>query len=236
MATSLVLTGESSFVDALWLCMLLGLLLWSLYLFNDLIDRAADRHNPRKQLAVVAAYEEKAWLYWGMWVGGSFMCLMLAYWLEPNSALWVGIVMLINVLYSLKVKSIPWIDVATVGAWGAVYTAVAMPAVSLCLVVGCMTMIAHVYQTRADRVVDNAQGIMTTAVRAPMVGRALVSCLALAMALIIGLTDGPVLAVVLAIAVAVPIWIFESNQWAWHGSRLLFGMCWLILIGFRVMR
>lgn len=214
---------------------LYGVLLWNLYLFNDLTDMEADRSNPRKRQDVVEHYCRHKVAYWSVWASSSLVLPMVLHRMigRPAGDLAVS-VMAVNLLYSLKLKAVPWLDVAVVGLWGGLYAAVAMADLYLNAIVAAMTMIAHVYQTHVDRLADAARGIHTHAVKAPRAARPVIGVLACLMAVCVWRSGGSWLAIALSAAVAGPAARMTLQARAWQWSRLIFGFSWLLLLRQRV--
>lgn len=106
---------RSAFLKTLWGFVGLCLLSSAVYIFNDIIDREADRRHPRKcsrpiasgaisvrQSAAVAAFFALAVLVISGIFNKSVFLLFLA-------------MLVINIAYSLRLKHIPLIDVITIG-------------------------------------------------------------------------------------------------------------------------
>ena len=145
-----------------------GLVLAAAYGINDWRDAEGDRRNPKKNQRLVEAMIEwrgpfGAWLallHVGL-VGLAFVTL------GPSSALAVAVMLGVNSLYSWWGKGRPGVDLVLVGVWGASYAAVVVSDAGLCLSVGLMTAMMHVFQMQQDRAVDAANDVTTTAVRLP---------------------------------------------------------------------
>ncbi len=91
------------------------LLYSGIYLFNDIIDREADRLHPKKSSRPIASGQIKvksAWIVSITLVAGSLAAAAL---LKFEFFLTALIVVLINVLYTFWLKKIPLIDVLTIG-------------------------------------------------------------------------------------------------------------------------
>ncbi len=85
----------------------------SVYIFNDWMDREADRQHPRKRyrpLASGAVAPRRAALVLGFLL---FLTAVLAYQL-PRSAPYLGAYLLLNLAYSLQLKHWPLFDVSCI--------------------------------------------------------------------------------------------------------------------------
>lgn len=203
----------------------------ALYSFNDLVDCQADRHNPKKNQKLVSAFvdherEFTAFLY------GLQMLLVVLAWvlLDLRTALVVIAIFAINMLYSLRIKGVPFADIVLVGVWGGIYCAIPDTPWRFCLLVGIMTTVSHVFQILVDRDVDTQNDVHTTAVRSLRTTTAVLAgiCVALYVALLQplgalwGLTAFAPLALHLAIA---------RTETAWMLSRIYFGAVLLVTLG-----
>lgn len=212
-----------------------GLLLWNLYLFNDIHDADHDRDNPRKNHDVAAFYMEHRSRLWALWAGSSLLVLGLLAVAGIRAVAAGAATMIINAVYSIRIKAVPWLDIVIVGMWGTLYVLAFEPTPQLSLVAGIMTMVAHVYQVFVDRSSDLAQGLTTTAVHSPRASRILVHALAALLAACVWQAGGSRWALALAALVAAPVWL-PDHQRAWNTSRLIFGLCWLTLLAGRIDR
>src|SRR5437660_173092 len=152
----------------------------AMYAFNDLYDAPADRNNPKKDRALIAAYmtHRRLALVAALVMKAVPVPVCLDS-LGPRAAGAVGGVMIVNVLYSAALKGVPVVDVACVWLWGALYAAVTDAPASLLVVVGLMTAVCHLFQALGDRGPDRANGIRTTAVQSPALTRYVIIALSL---------------------------------------------------------
>lgn len=202
-----------------------------LYGFNDYIDRAADLKNPKKDQSFVQAINTNPFLFLSLNLALSLLGLILVYLLLGSDK---GLVLLalfiVNVLYSLWLKSFVIADILVVIAWGGLYAMLAGKLNwKLAAITGVMTGIAHIYQMTSDKPCDEANHVQTSAVRWP-------AALPASMALLCGIT-GYLLQTQLAglwsLSACLPIlfFIFGKNiSLSWHASRLYFAICWLALL------
>lgn len=203
----------------------------ALYSFNDLVDCQADRSNPKKNQRLVGTFIEyerefTAFLY------GLKLALVALAWaiLGPHTAFVVAAIFAINMLYSLWVKGVPFADILLVGAWGGVYAALPDTPWRVCLLVGIMTTVSHVFQILVDRDVDARNDVHTTAVHSPRSVSAVLAgaCVALYVALI-----GP-LGPFWALSAGLPLGFHRlapSVEAAWMLSRVYFGVALLAALG-----
>jgi 4-hydroxybenzoate polyprenyltransferase len=201
-----------------------------MYAFNDLYDAPTDARNPKKDRTVVATYLE----YRGVaglaifvlhlaTIGVAFATLG-----GSATAALVG-TMVVNVVYSTRLKGVPAVDVIVCGLWGAFYAAIVDPSPALMVLVGLMTAVCHLYQTLDDRVPDAANGIMTTAVRSAALSR---NVLVVLSALLL-LALRPALGNAAALTAFVPLAIFfacDSPRIGWLLTKAYFGVMWLAVL------
>jgi len=142
-----------------------AVLMAALYAINDWRDAEDDRNNPKKNQQLVEELIEFrrpffAWLC-VLQVGIVAMAFAL---LGSPAAIAATAMIAINFSYSWWLKGVPFLDVVIVCAWGASFAAIVTPPWSLCLAVGLMTGIMHVFQIQEDRDIDAANQVMTTVV------------------------------------------------------------------------
>ncbi len=86
-----------------------------LYVINDILDVASDRQHPRKRLRPIASGEislRNAWIYAALLILTAWAAALLLNW---HFFLITLAVAAINLIYSLKLKHLPIIDVMTIG-------------------------------------------------------------------------------------------------------------------------
>lgn len=201
-----------------------------MYAFNDLWDAPTDASNPKKDRTVVAtylAYRRAAALailvLHVLTIGLSLALLGTA----STTAL-VG-TMVVNVVYSTRLKGVPTVDVIVCGLWGAFYAAIVDPSAALMTLVGLMTAVCHLYQTLDDREPDAANGIMTTAVRSAALSRNVLVVLSA----LLFLALRPVLGTTAALSAFIPLAIFfacDSPRIGWLLTKAYFGVMWLSVL------
>jgi len=201
-----------------------ALLLAAVYGINDWHDAEDDRTNPKKNQKLVEALVEFRGPFFG-WLCAiqvSLVVLALAA-IGPAAAVAVAVMVAINFTYSWWLKGVPVADLVIVFAWGASYVAIVTPPWSLCIVVGLMTGIMHVFQAYEDRDVDIANNVATTVAgwaRARS-GAVALLCAGLYLALLGSL--GPLLAVSAFLPVLLQR-LFVDNAKAWMASRVYCGI------------
>lgn len=162
-------TSLAAFPDRRAQAVAIGLslvLLASMYAVNDLLDAEADRADPKKNQHLVEVLVARR-----RTVAACLALLHLgtpvAIWalLGPTHAVAAGAVLLVNGLYSLALKGVPFLDVLWVGVWGGAFAAVVVPhAWTTIGVIAAMTAVSHAYQVYADWPVDRVNQIRTSAV------------------------------------------------------------------------
>jgi 4-hydroxybenzoate polyprenyltransferase len=228
---SLVATAGTSAGRAAAQALVSTLAVVAMYAFNDVYDAPADRNNPKKDRALIAAYltHRRLGLVAALGMKGVTILVCLAS-LGPRAAAAVAGVMVVNVLYSAVLKGVPVVDVAWVWLWGALYTAVTDAPASLLVVVGLMTAVCHLFQALGDRGPDAANGIHTTAVQSATLPRYVI--VALALLLFVSLRDAVGMGV--ALTAFTPVAIFFTMRTpasGWIATKVYFAFIWLYLLG-----
>jgi 4-hydroxybenzoate polyprenyltransferase len=202
-----------------------------MYALNDLYDAPLDWNNPKKDRALIATYVAHRR------VGAlAIVVLKVATLALASAALGgrataaVAGVMVVNLVYSTRLKGVPVIDVAWCGLWGVLYTAIVTASPSLLVVVGLMTAVCHLYQALDDRDADAENAIVTTAVRSAGLSRNVLA--ALSVLLFVALR-GP-LGDLWAASALTPLAVFfvaPSAHTGWLLTKVYFGIVWLYLLG-----
>ena len=228
---SLIATAGTSAGRAAAQALVSTLAVVAMYAFNDLYDAPADRDNPKKDRALIAAYLTHRRLALvaalAMKAGTVLVCLTS---LGPRAAAAVAGVMLVNVLYSVALKGVPVVDLAWVWLWGALYAAVTDAPASLLIVVGLMTAVCHLFQALGDRGPDAANGIRTTAVQSAALTRHVI----VALSLLLFLSVRGAVGTGIALTAFTPVAIFFTMRTparGWIATKIYFAFMWLYLLG-----
>jgi 4-hydroxybenzoate polyprenyltransferase len=202
-----------------------------MYAFNDLWDAPTDAANPKKDPTVVSTYLEHRRTGALALLALHVVTLVLSVvTLGPRPTAAVAGVMLVNVVYSTRLKGVPVVDVVWCGLWGALYAAIVEASPWLLLLVGLMTAVCHLYQALDDRVADAASAITTTAVRSPALSRNVLT----ALSLLLFVTLRPVLGTAWALTAFTPLGIFfacDRPHVGWLLTKVYFGIMWLSVLG-----
>jgi 4-hydroxybenzoate polyprenyltransferase len=202
-----------------------------MYAFNDLYDAPVDWNNPKKDRRLIATWiaHRRA----GVMMTSVLMVVTLALAfavLGARPAAAVAAVMVVNVVYSTRLKGVPVADVLAVWVWGALYAAIVGASVALAFLVGLMTGICHLFQALDDRAPDAANGIETTAVRSAVLARDVL----IGLSLVLGATLYGPLGIVGAASAFVPLAIFFMVADAgagWLLTKGYFAVVWLAVLG-----
>jgi 4-hydroxybenzoate polyprenyltransferase len=159
-------------------CLLSLLTLASLYAFNDFIDAEHDLGNPRKDQALARLFLEDRNGFVAALASLQFALIAEAFRLHgPAGARAAAGLFVINAIYSLALKGVPFLDVLCAAAWGGAYSMVAGAPTSLACIIGVATAICHCFQMDCDRGADRVNGVLTAAVYSPrLVNGILLAC------------------------------------------------------------
>jgi len=208
------------------------LVLATMYAVNDYVDAENDVHDPKKnQRLVVSMLRHR---------GGVFALLLVQHLMYPLVAgLLFGVVVGCavaavfgaNILYSWWLKTIPVVDVFWVGIWGGLFASITVPPFILCVLVGVMAAISHLFQVMADRPVDAKNRVRTTAVVLPWSPWLVLTCACAAFGAILGWLGAPVW---LSVSAVVPLFIGiampHRMRWGWLFTKTYFGSIWLLVL------
>jgi len=203
-----------------------------LYGFNDYIDRNRDALNPKKNKQFVALINEfqKEFFLLNLFLSG---LLMLGYFLFIGKiqAIYFLLLLVINAFYSLRFKSIPFLDLLTVITWGAAIT-LCVPVVSFdfCFLAGIMTGIAHVYQMLIDKETDRETHVNTAIARYPQSAFIQIFILCCILALSFVYHESNLWLFVSSMLPLVFYVIIKNYKLAWFMSRFYFAVVWLLLL------
>jgi 4-hydroxybenzoate polyprenyltransferase len=206
----------------------------SLYGLNDFLDRKIDLSNPKKNHQFVILLNNYPIVYILQYVAVTIVIIVLTYFQFGVQKILVLIsLILVNAIYSLRIKGIPIFDVLFVCLWGGLFTLLAGPVdYSLAIAVGLMTGIAHIYQVLTDRDVDAIDNIRTSAVvflRFEKAGVVLLST-----GLFVSLMSIlPMTLAATSFFLIIVNFTGLSILTKWHLSRIYFAFCWLSLLFFK---
>lgn len=207
-----------------------GLTLVVLYAFNDFWDAEADRHNPRKNQALVDLHcRQRGAILFTLAFAATVAVLLALLAVGPTAAAAVVGVMAINVAYSAVLKGVPVVDVGWCALWGGTFAAITLAPVKLLVVVGLMTAVCHVYQTLADREVDAANGVATIAVRSPRLVPVTLAALCTLLAVAFASNGHWVLALT-TFTPLLPYFLISSRTVGWLSTKAYFGIVWILLL------
>ena len=228
---SLILHGGATRTVQLAQLVVSVLALALMYAFNDLYDAPVDTNNPKKDPTLIGIYLAHGWIAGRAILIASLLTSALALaTLGIHAAAATAGVLLVNVVYSTRLKGVPVLDVAWCGLWGVLYAAIVSASPSLLLVVGLMTAVCHLYQTLDDRAADAASAITTTAVRSPTLSRDVL----VALSVLLVVTLRPALGLAWAATAFAPLLLFfvaASPRVGWLLTKAYFGVMWLALLG-----
>lgn len=219
-----------SALAVLGFCMLSG----AVYAFNDVRDVEADRAHPRKRTRPIAAGELSLRAGMILAVGLALAALALAAALSPVTAAWAGGYLVINVLYSLALKHVAFVDVliiaagfiARVAAGGAAIAVAPSPWLLLCT--GLLATFLGLGKRAHELTLAHKDGRDATTTRAALAGYRLDVVRAAMLAL--GLATG--VAYLLYTVDHHTITFFGTDELPWSAPFCLLGLArfaWLTL-------
>jgi 4-hydroxybenzoate polyprenyltransferase len=228
---SLIALHEASAARAVALAVVSLLTIGLMYAFNDLYDAPADWRNPKKDRTVIATYVDHRRIAAVTIVGLKAITLALALAaLGPGAAAAVAAVMLVNVVYSARLKGVPLVDVAWCGLWGGLYAAIVTASPMILVVVALMTAVCHLFQTLGDRGPDAANGIVTTAVRSPVLAWNVLVALSVMLFVVLRAPVGPAAAATAFTPLAF-LALARTPRAGWLLTKAYFGVLWLYVLG-----
>lgn len=198
-----------------------------MYAFNDLFDAPGDLNNPKKDRTLIATYlqhRDVALVAIAALSAGTVS--LAAVFLGGRATAAVTAVMVVNVVYSIRLKGVPVVDVAWCGLWGALYAAIVTGSPSLLVLVGLMTAVCHLYQALGDRVTDAMNAVVTTAVRSSRLSHSVL--FGLSVLLFVALR--PPLGAAWALTALIPSALLLACRDAhtgWLLTKVYFGIVWL---------
>ncbi|HYC53967.1 MAG TPA: UbiA family prenyltransferase [Candidatus Binatia bacterium] len=202
-----------------------------MYAYNDLHDAPEDSINPKKDQRLIATYLAHRVTFNASMFGLKLATVALAFaTLGVRPALAAATVMTVNFLYSTLFKGVPVMDVVWCGIWGALYTYIVTTSPVLLLFVGLMTGVCHLYQTLDDRISDERNGIVTTAVRSSVLSKTVLFSMCLLMSLVAYGQFGAIGAIT-AYAPFVLLFLVQRPGTGWLLTKAYYGALWLSLLG-----
>jgi len=219
--------GSRDAATVITVALVTSVLLVALYLYNDVVDRDIDAHNPKKVASQRQALAERPRFFLVTALGTQLAAAAAAWWwLGDVAGLGAASLLVLNPFYSGIAKRAPGLDVLVVGAMGAALIALGTPAPGLLLLAGVMTGISHAFQTSVDRSADLAAGVRSSGTApAPLrtfIWIALTIALAVAAYLHLGIAG--------CASALFPFWVsrrLDDANRAWTLSRIYFGVLWL---------
>lgn len=209
------------------------LVLSALYEFNDLWDVRDDLKNPKKSRRLVLLLLRNARWFYLEFVAEQAVMIYVAYRFVGAASVGALLcVVLINAAYSTHLKGLPLLDVLSVGFWGASYAAIPETRWRICLLVGLLTAISHIYQMSLDMTIDRMNDVRTTAVHS----RALMMTIFFLLCGSIALTLRRSLGGVAVVSGFVPLvlWFAFSDKTAWFLSKIYCAIILWAAMGARV--
>lgn len=208
------------------------LVLCVLYGYNDYIDAEKDLLNPKKNKAFIESILSHRilfkWLIITVNIATIAAAWVLLHW---QTAVCIALLYIINLLYSLKVKSIPLADIVIVSLWGGLYICIAGTFHwQIALAAGLMVGIAHFFQIVTDHDTDSQNSVQTSAVALRGWEASLLFVLCTILSLVVYLNQaGPILASLGLL----PFVFFVSGSrvtFSWYASRIIFFVLWISIL------
>jgi 4-hydroxybenzoate polyprenyltransferase len=204
----------------------------ALYAFNDLYDAEDDRSNPKKDQRLVTAFLENRGAFSAVLAAFHLALVVLAYVFLGGSAAVATIVLFaVNILYSVWLKGVPIADLIVVGLWGGLYSAVVLPSWRLCVLVGVMTAVCHIFQALGDREVDANNRVQTTAVFSPSLTTGALGIVCGVLYLVLLPSLGALWSLSAFLPLATMLGLGGTGAAAWMLSRIYFGLALLAVLG-----
>lgn len=207
------------------------LVLSALYAFNDYVDRYSDKLNPKKNIELSDLLIENRKLFLTSHLVLCFITVLATtILLSFTNACLLVLTYIINMIYSFRAKSLPFLDIFAVFAWGGLYIAFVagiqwMPI----LFAAVMTSIAHVFQTMADKDSDRQNEINTSAVILSEKISWILCLICGVLSIISYLFLGMVPAILAWLPYASIILLGKVNL-SWYLSRIVFVIIWIVLL------
>jgi 4-hydroxybenzoate polyprenyltransferase len=229
---SLIVAAGSGLASGFLQGVFSALLLVTLYFVNDVLDAPGDVHDPGKNQAFVGMLlRHRPWFITLLAVEHLLFPILAWSLFGWRSGLSVAGVLAVNIAYSSYLKGIAFVDAPAVGIWGLLYASVVGAELPFRLFasVGCMTMVAHVFQIMRDRHVDALTSVRTSAVAYGWLPTLHMAGACAGLAACIATDLGPWA----GISAGIPLLLHKtlrSNQAAWLAAKAYFGVVWIMLL------
>ncbi|MBS1619269.1 MAG: UbiA family prenyltransferase [Bacteroidetes bacterium] len=205
------------------------LVLCVLYGYNDYVDAEKDLLNPKKDKDFIEMILSHRVLFKWLIILVNIATIAAAWvWLRWQTALCIVLLYVINLLYSLRVKSIPLADIVIVSLWGGLYVCISgVFHWQVALAAGLMVGIAHFFQIVTDHDTDSQNSVQTSAVAMRGWEASLLFILCAILTFVIYLNQ---LSPLFAVLGVLPFVFFISGRrvtFSWYASRVVFFVLWL---------
>jgi 4-hydroxybenzoate polyprenyltransferase len=210
------------------------MVLSALYAFNDYNDREEDVHNPKKDQQFIASIIQYSHFFLALNIFWTLLTAILASFLleQYKSGVIVGLY-IINVMYSRKLKAIPFADIIAVSLWGGIFIMLAGRLnLLLATIAGVMTGIAHIFQIITDKTADSKNQIKTSVVALPGSELIFLATVCFLLGGLLFVAGGIWWALSCFLPLAVYCISKKNVTLSWHISRIYFFCCWLALLNF----
>lgn len=206
------------------------LVMAQMYAHNDIVDARADLDNPRKgvRLATLLVTHE-VFFRRASTAAALVLTLVMGLTVDGRTASSAVAVMALNSAYSRWLKSVPIVDVVTVGIWGGLFAGLVTRRVGLLVGVALMTAISHVFQTLLDRHADQRAAISTTGTRAIGLSLAVIATLSVALGMW-ALPRAGGFAASLVVAPVAAVVLMPRAGPAWLVAKCAFAAIWMTVL------
>jgi len=202
-----------------------------LYGFNDYKDRYHDLSNPKKEQKFVRSIIQHQQRFLLLNTLAAFSTIALAlYIFGPEKFYIITALYLVNYSYSLRLKTVPVMDLFIVGLWGGLLGMLGGQFnLYLFLIVGVMTAIAHLFQIITDKKSDQENALTTTvvAISGSETASIIIICALLTATLFLYTESIWSLG---GFIPAIAYFLIKRISLGWHISRFYFFVCWIYLL------